>query len=131
MSSPPRVRSDGGQGEPGSADPASQVSLKARRMEVIRDTLRRQEEPAMGKRLRKSEKLDLILLELAKLRDEVRKLARDRAVKPKPRLAQGRSKKAPKPTGAGKRPEREAAPAKRVAVEVQQAPQPAGRTASH
>jgi hypothetical protein len=28
------------------------------------------EEPAMGKRLRKSEKADLILSELAKLRDE-------------------------------------------------------------
>jgi len=100
-------------------------------MEAIRDTLKRQEEPAMGKRLRKSEKLDLILLELAKLRDEVRKLARDRAEKPKPRSVQGRSKKLPKPTGAPKKQDREAAPAKRVLAEAQQASQPAGRTASH
>jgi len=100
-------------------------------MEAIRDTLKRQEEPAMGKRLRKREKLDLILLELAKLRDEVRKLARDRAEKPKPRSAQGRSKKLPKPTGVPKKQDKEAASAKRVLAEAQQASQPAGRTASH
>src|SRR5262245_4752668 len=34
----------------------------------------RSSKPAMGKRFRKSEKLDLILLELAKLRGEVKKL---------------------------------------------------------
>jgi hypothetical protein len=34
----------------------------------------------MGKKLSKSEKLDLILSELAKLRGEVRKLATDRRV---------------------------------------------------
>jgi hypothetical protein len=100
-------------------------------MEMIRDSLKRQKEPAMGKRLRKSEKLDLILSELAKLRDEVRKLARDRTVKLKPRPAQGRSKKLPKPTGTGKKQDGDEAPAKRVLVEAQQAPQPAGRAAPH
>jgi len=85
----------------------------------------------MGKRLRKSEKLDLILLELAKRRDEVRKLAKPRAMKPKPRSAQGRSKKLPKLTGAGKKQDSDVAPAKRVLGEPSQAPQPAGRTASH
>jgi hypothetical protein len=100
-------------------------------MEVIRDRLKRQEEPAMGKKLKKSEKLDLILSELAKLRNEVRKLARDRTAKLKPRPAQGRSKKLPKPTGTGKKQDSDAAPAKRVLVEVQPSSQPAGRTAPH
>jgi hypothetical protein len=100
-------------------------------MEVIHDSLKCKEEPAMGKRLRKSEKLDLILSQLAKLRDEVRKLARDRTVKTKPRPAQGRSKKLPKPPGTAKKQDRDAAPAKRVLVEAPQASQPAGRTAPH
>lgn len=82
------------------------------------------EEPAMGKRLKKSEKLDLILLELAKLRDEVREFARYRAVKPKPRAAHGRSKRLSKLTGAGKNLDRGAAPAKRASVEAPQTPQP-------
>jgi hypothetical protein len=90
-----------------------------------------QEEPAMGKKLGKSEKLDLILSELAKLRDEVKKLARDRAVKPRPKLVQGRSKKLPKLAGTGKKQDRDAAPEKRVMAEAPLASQPAGRTASH
>ena len=85
----------------------------------------------MGKRLSKNDKLDLILSELVKLRDEVKKLARDRSVKLKPRAAQGRSKKLPKPTGTGKKQDRDVAPAKRVLAEAQQAPQPAARTAPH
>src|SRR5215467_16020527 len=117
--------------EPEWIDLAPQLPLRARSMEAIRGTLKRQEEPAMGKKLGKSEKLDLILSELAKLRDEVRKLARDRAVKPKPRLVQGRSKKLPKLAGTGKKQDREAAPEKRVLAEAPLASQPAGRTASH
>lgn len=112
-------------------DPATELPLEARNTEAIRATLDRQEEPAMGKKLGKSEKLDLILSELAKLRDEVRKLARDRAVKSKPRLVQERAKKLPKLAGAGKKQDRDAAPEKRVLVEAPPASQPAGRTASH
>ena len=81
-------------------------------MVVTRDNfpsdVKLREEPAMGKQLRKSEKLDLILSELANLRSEVKKLVRGRAVvadqgmKAKPKSAPGRSKKPPKRTGAGK-----------------------------
>jgi len=51
----------------------------------------------MGKRIRKSEKLDLILSELARLRGEVKKLVRNRAavpdqgIKAKLRSASGRA----------------------------------------
>jgi len=91
----------------------------------------------MGKKLRKSEKLDLILSELAILRGEVKKLLRDRAavanqgMKAKLKSAPGRPKKLPKRTGAGKKPDREVAPSKPVLVQAPQVPQPANRTASH
>jgi ElaB/YqjD/DUF883 family membrane-anchored ribosome-binding protein len=90
----------------------------------------------MGKRLRKSEKLDLILSELSKLKSEVKKLLRDRAaaahqvVKAKPRSAPERLKKVPKRTGAGKKPVRDVAPSKPALVQAPQVPQPASRTAS-
>ena len=82
----------------------------------------------MGKQLRKSEKLDLILSELANLRSEVKKLVRGRAVvadqgmKAKPKSAAGRSKKPPKPTGAGKKPDRDVAPSKPGLVQAPQVP---------
>jgi hypothetical protein len=103
---------------------------------VITCVLKLQEEPAMGKKLGKNEKLDLILAELAKLRDEVKKLVRDRAavanrgVKAKPRSAPERSKKLPEPAGAGKKPYRDVAPPKPVLVETPRGPQPTSRTAS-
>jgi len=90
----------------------------------------------MGKRLGKNAKLDLILSELAKLRGEVKKLVRDRAavadqgVKAKPRSAPERSKKPPKPTGAGTKPDRDVAASKPVLVETPRVPQPTSRTAS-
>jgi hypothetical protein len=90
----------------------------------------------MGKRRRKSEKLDLILSELANLRGEVKKLVRDRAavadrgMKAKPRSAPGRAKKLPKRTGAGKKPDMDVAPSKPVLVQAPQVPQPTNRTAS-
>jgi hypothetical protein len=88
----------------------------------------------MGKRLRKSEKLDLILSELAKLRREVKKLA-DRpaaahqGLKAKPRSSAGRHKKLPKRTGAGKKPDGDVTPSKSVLVQPPQVPQQTGRTA--
>jgi hypothetical protein len=90
----------------------------------------------MGKKLRKSEKLDLILSELAKLRDEVKKLVRDRAavadqsVKAKPRSAHERPKKLPKRPVAGKKPVKDVAPSKPALVQAAQAPQPTSRTAA-
>jgi hypothetical protein len=79
----------------------------------------------MGKRLTKSEKLDLILSGLAKLRGEVRKLVRDadQGVKAKPRSL-------PKQTGARKKPDRDVAPSKPVLVQASQVPQSTSRTAS-
>jgi hypothetical protein len=91
----------------------------------------------MGKRRRKSEKLDLILSELANLRGEVKKLVRDRAavadrgMKAKPRSAPGRPKKLPKRSGVGKKPDRDVAPSKPVLVQAPQVSQPTSRTASH
>jgi hypothetical protein len=87
----------------------------------------------MGKKLRKSEKLDLILSELAKLRSEVKKLVRDRAaiahqgVKAKPRSASG-PKKLPKRTGARDKPDADVARSKPVLVQPPQVPQQTGRT---
>src|SRR5262249_17639817 len=81
------------------------LPLRARREEVTRDTLKLKEELTMGEKLKKSEKLNLILSELAKLRGEV-KLVRDRAaiadqvVKTKTKSAPRRTKKLPKRTGA-------------------------------
>jgi len=89
----------------------------------------------MAKRLRKSEKFDLILSELAKLRREVKKLASDRpavahqGVKAKPRSSAGRPKKLAKSTGAGKKTDRDMTPSKSVLVQPPQVPQPIGRTA--
>jgi hypothetical protein len=77
-----------------------------------------QEEPAMGKRFKRSEKLDLILSEPAKLRAEVKKLVKNRAavtdhgVKAKPRSAPERPKKVPKQTDAAKKPVGDVAPSK-------------------
>jgi hypothetical protein len=91
----------------------------------------------MGKRIRKSEKLDLILSELARLRGEVKKLVRnrgavaDQGMKAKPRSALGRPKKLPERTGVGKKPDRDVAPSKPVLVQAPQVPQPTSRTASH
>jgi hypothetical protein len=91
----------------------------------------------MGKRLGKSEKLDLILSELARLRGEVKKLVRNRAavadqgMKAKPRSAPGRPKKLPKRTGVGKKPDRDVAPSKPVLVQAPQVSQPTSRTPSH
>jgi len=90
----------------------------------------------MAKRLKKSEKLDLILSELAKLRAEVKKLVRDRAavadhgVKAKPRSAPERPKKVPKQTGTGKKSVGDAAPSKPALVQAPQVSQPISRTAS-
>ena len=79
----------------------------------------------MGKKLSKSEKLDLILSELAKLRGEVKKLVTDQGVvaqgvKVKPRSAAERSKKLPKQTGAEKKPARDVAPSMPVLVQAPQ-----------
>src|SRR5215469_12199757 len=82
----------------------------------------------MGKRLSKSEKLDLILSELAKLRGEVKKLLRDRAavadqrVKAKPRSAPERTEKVPKRAGAGKMPVGGVTPSKAVLLQAPQEP---------
>jgi hypothetical protein len=88
----------------------------------------------MGKKLSKSEKLDLILSELAKLKGEVKKLATDQGVvgqgvKVKPRSAAERSKKLPKRTGAESKPARVVAPSKPVLIQAPQVPQPTDGTA--
>src|SRR5262249_29738885 len=112
----------------------------AHQVEVTRDIFpsdaKLHEEPVMGKKLRKSEKLDLILSELANLSGEVKKLVRDRAavadqgVKAKPRSAAKRPKK-PQRTVAGKQPDRDVAPSKVRIGSVPQVPRPTNRTASH
>jgi peptidoglycan hydrolase CwlO-like protein len=90
----------------------------------------------MGKRLSKSEKLDLILSELAKLRGEIKKLVTDRGavaergVKVEIKSAAGRAKKLPKQTAAEKKPASDAASPKPALVQAPQVPQPMGRTAS-
>jgi len=90
----------------------------------------------MGKKLRKSEKLDLILAELVKLRGEIKKLVRDRAavvgpgVKAEPRAAPRRPQKPPKRTIAGRKPARGVARSKPVLVQSPQVPQPTNRTVS-
>jgi len=87
----------------------------------------------MAKKLRKNEKLDLILSELVKLRGEVKKLVRDQAAdqdaRPKPRSAP-RSNKPPKPTSAGQKPDKDLVPSKPVLVETPRAAQPTSRTPS-
>jgi hypothetical protein len=104
------------------------LPLLARRLGGIRDTLKFEEDPAMGKKVSKSEKLDLILSELAKLRGEVKKLARDRAavadqdVKPQPASSAGQSKKLPTRASAGKKPDKNMAPSKPVLVQAPQVP---------
>ena len=88
----------------------------------------------MGKRLKKTEKLDLILLELAKLRGEIKKLARERAadtnqgVKVKAKSPSRQPRKLPKRTGASKSPDRDETPSRQVLVQTPL--QPTGRTAS-
>lgn len=77
----------------------------------------------MGRKHTKSEKLDLILSELSELRDEVKKLLKDRAVvadpgvkspsKPTPAR---RSKKVSKRTVASKKPTKDVIPSKPVLV---------------
>ena len=84
----------------------------------------------MGKKRKKSEKLDLILSELAKLRDEVKKLVRDRAavadqgVKAKAKSAPRRPKKLPKRTAAEKNPDRDVAPSRPALAQTPQVLQP-------
>jgi hypothetical protein len=89
----------------------------------------------MAKKLRKNEKLDLILSELVKLRDEVKKLVKDQAAdqdaRPKPRSAP--RSKLPKPTRAGQKPDKDVVPPKPVLpvlVETPRVAQPTGRTSS-
>jgi hypothetical protein len=90
----------------------------------------------MGKSLRKSEKLDLILSELVNLRGEVKKLVRgqaavaDRSMKARPRSTPGRATKLSKRTGAGKKPDLDVAPSKPVLAQTPQVPQPTNRIAS-
>jgi hypothetical protein len=106
-------------------------------MGVTRDTLKLQEEPAMAKKVRKSEKLDLILSELAKLRGEVKKLVRDRAavahqgVRAQPGSASGRPVKPPNPTAAATKPDKDRAASKPLVQAPHTPPQPTGRTGSH
>jgi hypothetical protein len=98
-----------------------------------------QEEPAMGKRLGKSEKLDLILSKLSELKADVRKLLKnqaavaDRSDKTGSRAARtSRPNKAMKRTVAVRKPARGVASPKPVLVEVpqtEQTPQPSSRTA--
>jgi hypothetical protein len=87
----------------------------------------------MAKRLKKSEKLDLILSELAKLRGEVKKLVGDRAAvkdaRPKPSSAP-RSNKLPKPTSAGEKPDKDVVPSKPVSVETPRVAQAISRTST-
>jgi len=91
----------------------------------------------MRKKLKKSEKLDLILSELAKLRDDVKKLIKDRAafadqgVKAKVKSPSRRPKKSPKRTGTEKKkPDRDVAPSRPLLLQRPQVPQPTGQTAS-
>ena len=90
----------------------------------------------MVKKLKKSEKLDLILSKLAKLRDEVKKLIKDRAafadqgVKAKVKSSSRRPKKSPKRTRAEKKPDRDVASSRPVLVQRPQVPQPPGQLAS-
>jgi hypothetical protein len=94
-----------------------------------------QEEPEMKKRLRKSEKLDLILLELFKLKAEIKKLLKHRAVvadqclKVKSSSTRARRpKNVPQRSSEGKEPAGDAVPSK--PVQVPQGPQIASRVAS-
>jgi hypothetical protein len=90
----------------------------------------------MRKKLKKSEKLDLILSELAKLRGEVKKLARDRTavaeqgVNTKPKSSPRRPKKLPKRTGPEKKPEGDAAPSSPILVQAPQVPKSTSRISS-
>ena len=87
----------------------------------------------MGKKVSKSEKLDLILSELVKLRGEVKKLVRDRAavahqgVKAQPNV---RPEEPPNRTGAGKKPNKNMAPSRPLVQAPQTPPQPTSRTGS-
>jgi hypothetical protein len=106
------------------------LPMRVRRVEVARDTLKLQEERKMGKKLKKTEKLDLILSELAKLRGEIKKLVRVRAAvveqgaKAKAKSAPRQSKKLRKGTGVEKNPDRDVAPSRPVLVQPPAVPQP-------
>ena len=90
----------------------------------------------MGKKVSKSEKLDLILSELAKLRGEVKKLVRDRAavahqrVKAQPQSKSARPEKPPNRTAAVKKPIKDVTPSKPLVQAPQMPPQPTSRTGS-
>ena len=90
----------------------------------------------MGKKLTKSEKLDQILSELAKLRVEVKKLVMnqtavaDHGVKARPRSTPKRPKKVPNQTGTRKKPLGDVAPSKPISVQAPLVPQPTSRTAA-
>jgi hypothetical protein len=85
----------------------------------------------MGKRITKSEKLDLILAELTKLRRDIKKLVEDRAavadhgVRAKRQPASDKPKK-PQQSSAETKSDGDAAPAKPVSV--QSPPEPAPST---
>jgi hypothetical protein len=89
----------------------------------------------MVKKLKKSEKLDLILSELSKLRGEVKKLIRDRAaideqgVRAKPKPARRGPKQLPKRSGAEKKRDTDLAPSRPVLVQHPEVPHPTSRTA--
>jgi len=90
----------------------------------------------MVKKLRKSEKLDLILSELSKLKGDIKKLLKDRAavvdqgVKAKSRSASARRpEKVAKRIEAGRNPVKDVAPSKPQLVQAPQVSQPTSRTA--
>ena len=87
----------------------------------------------MTKKLKKGEKLDLILSELAELRGEVKKLVKDRTafgqgVKAKSSLR--RPKKLPRRIRPEKKPEGDAASSRPILVQAPQVPKPTSRTSS-
>jgi hypothetical protein len=86
----------------------------------------------MKKKLKKSEKLDLILSELAELRGEVKQLVRDRAalghgVKAKAKSSPRRPKKLPRRARPEKKPEADAVSSRPILVQI---PKPTSRTSS-
>jgi hypothetical protein len=89
----------------------------------------------MKKKLKKSEKLDLILSELAELRGEVKKLVRNRTalgqgVKAKAKSSPSRPKKLPRRARPEKKPEADAASSRPILVQAPQSPKPTSRTSS-
>ena len=89
----------------------------------------------MGKKLRNSEKLDLILAELTELKSDIKKLlkhdAAGHATKAKSRpKSPRRPKTTPKQTSDATKPTNEAVPAKPVLVQGPKGSRTAGRIAS-